>query len=299
LIEMLAVVIVMALVLIGATTMYRDLLANSTTAADRTTQTRRTTLLLDRIARDLEGAVLIQKPGEVDPLAHPWLFLAEARPGDTGATRLKFDTRSGRAAGAHASDLAVVAYWVEAGEAEDLVLLRWSSPTLPESLDRAFPRGDDEGAQVVAEGIEHFGVTFTDETGAETKAWDSSTLAQSSQLPLAAEIELALIDPARPEDAEPRVWTRRVLLPLRPLDLAKALSGEADDEAEDEEDDAEDGDDVCTTVAQCIALNPGPYAAFLAVQPDPAAFQAAVDSVREQCWADVGPSLGIDLGNCE
>lgn len=296
LIEMLAVVVVMALVLIGATTMYRDLLANSTTAADRTTLTRRAVLLLDRIARDLGGAVLIQRPEGLDPLAHPWLFLAESRAGSEGATRLKFDTRAGQPDGPHASDLAVVAYWVEAGEADDLVLLRWSSASLPESLDRSFPRSDADGVQVVADGIASFGVKFTDEEGGEASAWDSSTLAKSSQLPLAAEVRLALVDATRP-DEEPRVYARRVLLPLRPLDLAKALSG--DDQADDDDEEDDGSDESCVSVGACIEKNPGPYAAFLATQPDPAAFQAAVDSIRDQCWADAGAALGIDLGSCE
>lgn len=294
LLEMLAVVLITSLVLIGAMTMYRDLLIGSTLAAERTAVARRASLLLDRVARDLEGTVLLEKPDEVDPLAHPWLFLAESRRSREGADRLKFDTRSALPSGPHASDLSVVAYWIEPGERGDLALVRWTSPALPESLDRNFPRPTDEGVQVLASGLAAFGVRFTDEEGAVRNQWDSSTLAQSSKLPASAEIRVALIDPARPEE-EPQLYTRQVQLPLRPLDLAKALSGEEDEE--DEED--EEGED-CVTVGECLARTQAEWDSFLASRGDAAVLQATADSLSGECWVDAGPSLGgFSPGGCE
>src|SRR5262249_54415323 len=56
--------------------------------------------------------------------------------------------------------------------------------------------------------------------------WDSSSLVQADQLPAAAEIRVALVHPNDP-DAEPTLFTRRVILPLRPLDFDELLDPES------------------------------------------------------------------------
>jgi len=258
-------------------------IADVTTTADHSVVTRRGLLLLDRVADDLAGATLVEKPEEVDPLEHPWLFLAESRGGRGGSNRLKFDSRSARPAGEHASDLGVVAYWTEPGDADDLQLLRWTSPALPEGLDRDFPRSSDGAAQVLARGVTRFAVSFVDDEGQVAQSWDSSTLERSGQLPIAAEITLALADASAP-DGE-REFSRRVVLPIRPIDLAKALSGESGDEDEDDEDD--EGDEECVTIAQCRADNAPAFAAWIAQQPDPAAAQAMLDANANACAEDI------------
>jgi hypothetical protein len=100
--------------------------------------------------------------------------------------------------------------------------MRWSSPRLPEGLDRTLPDDEDDGAQLLADGLAEFGVRFLDEAGDSVSAWDSSQIEESSALPVAADIEVVLLDPDwDPDDPtrEPQRFHRRVLLPARPLDF--------------------------------------------------------------------------------
>lgn len=294
LIEVIAVVVILSFVFLVMGSVFRNLVGPTATAPNQTEAVRRGMLLIDRIADDLEGAVLIEKPKELDPLAHPWLFFAESRLGQNGADRLKFDSRSARPVGEHASDLAVVAYWLEPGETGDLRLVRFTSPALPESLDREFPRSSDPGARVLANGVARFGVRFTDEEGELVTAWDSSTLERSGKLPVSAEIELAMLDPE--SEAGERVFAKRVVLPLRPLDLEKMLSGK---EGDDEDDEEEEDEDECITVGECRAANAAAFAAGIAASPDPAGVQSALDSVSDQCWEDVAGGFDLDVQGCE
>jgi hypothetical protein len=198
---------------------------------------------------------------------------------------MKFDSRSARPAGEHAGDLGVVAYWVERGDGDDLRLMRWTSPALPESLDRDFPRSGDAGAQVVASGLTRFAVRFTDDEGQQVSSWDSSTLERSSQLPASAEITLGLADPTAPEGE--REFVRRVVLPIRPIDLAAALSGEDGDGGDEDDDEDDENQDDCVTVAQCRADNAPAFATWIAQQPDPAAAQAMLDANASACAEDI------------
>lgn len=296
LLEVIAVVLILGMVFLVMGAVYRDIVGPTMTSPNQTEAVRRGLLLIDRVAEDLEGAVLIEKPKETDPLAHPWLFYADSRLGHNGADRLKFDSRNARPAGEHASDLAVVAYWLEPAESEGLRLVRWTSSALPESLDREFPRSTDDGARVIANGIARFGVRFTAEDGAVVTAWDSSTLERSSQLPIAAEIQFAMLDPTAKEGE--RVFAKRVVFPLRPLDLEKLLSGDEAGGDEDQDDDG-DGDDGCVTVGECQTANASAFAAAIASSPDPAGVQSALDAVRDQCWEDVAAGFDLQVGGCE
>ncbi len=198
-IELLAVVGFTAVLMLFAVNFYIEITRASEAATARTRDSRRAIALLDRIARDLEAAVLVRKPDEVDPLYHPWVFLAEDRGGDEGAEHLKFTTRSRvlRSTAHHESDLEVVSYALREGDDGGLELLRWSSPRLPEELDRTFPESEADGAVLFAEGLASFGVRFMDEEGQWNSEWDSSTLVDSSELPLAAEISVAILPERR------------------------------------------------------------------------------------------------------
>jgi type II secretory pathway component PulJ len=316
--EMLAVVLLTGIVLTAVVTFYINLSRANRAALELVRADRRTVAILDRVARDLEGAVLVMKPAELDPLAHPWLFLADSE-GELGASRLKFASRSRlpRVSALRESDLEVVAYWLDEREDGSLDLVRWSHPHLPEGLDRAFPAPDDPAASVLAHGIAAFGVRLQSETGDLLGAWDSSQLVDTSQLPLAAEISLVLLpetDEGAPVEVDPlaadekpfEVATRRVLLPLRPLDLAKQLDedGAAQSEDEDEADEDEDGeeddedlagdpdDTACMTVGQCVALNQAQFNAL------PAEAQAVIQSMSGLCFRDVGASLPVAVSGC-
>jgi prepilin-type N-terminal cleavage/methylation domain-containing protein len=230
LLEVLAVVLLTAVVIGVALDHYVNLSRAGQRASDSTRDVRRAVAVLDAVARDLQNAVLVAKPPEADPLAHPWIFFAEAVHG-AGADHLKFVTRARRprSAGGPESDLEVVVFALRPAVPRDadaagagFELMRWSSPRLPEGLDRSLPDDEDEGAQLLADGIAEFGVRFLDEAGESAPSWDSSQLEASGELPLAADIEVVLLDPDVDLDDpayEPPRFHRRVLLPVRPLDF--------------------------------------------------------------------------------
>lgn len=237
LIEVLAVIFLTSVVMAFVLDFYVELSRSTTRAAALTRDIRRAATILDRVARDLESAVLLAKRPEQDPLSHPWLFLAESRGSELGADHVKFDTFSHRARGSasHEGDLAVVAYITRDSLDHGVELLRWSSSQLPEGLDRDFPLPEDEGVMLLADGLAAFGMRFLREDGETTDSWDSSTIVESSQLPLAVEIELALAEEEDRLGEEPVVrFTRTVMLPVRPIDPAE-LSPAAGDGTGDEE----------------------------------------------------------------
>jgi len=231
LLEVLAVLFLTALVIGVALDFYVDLSNQSAHASEVTREVRRATGLLDRVARDLERTLLVQKPPEVDPLAHPYVFLAESRISSEGADRIKFVSRQpGERSQRQTSELSMVAFMLrESEDGDGYELLRWSSPTLPESLDRDFPLPDDPGTLVLARGVHHFALRFLDEGGEWVSEWDSSQLLDSSTLPLAVEIEVAMepLEDRLPEEAAELIYRRRVLLPVRPLDLVALLDPDA------------------------------------------------------------------------
>jgi prepilin-type N-terminal cleavage/methylation domain-containing protein len=251
LIEVLAVVLLTSIVIGVALNHYVNLSRAAQRATEHTRDIRRATAVLDRIARDFESTVLVVKEPEMDPLDHPWIFLGESRRSDVGADHLKFVTRGHqpRRTAAHESDLEVVAYSLRRAEEGDFELMRWSSPRLPESLDREIPNDESQGAVLLAGDVASFGVQFIDELGEQTSSWDSSQLSESSELPLAVEIEVALLDPEGDPDAEPQPYSRRVILPVRPLEMQELLdpnslvSGGEGSEADEEAEEGEEGEE--------------------------------------------------------
>lgn len=248
LIEVLAATILTSIVVGVSVSLYINLSNAAATATARTRETRNAIVILDRVARDLEGAFLLDKPEDVDPLEHPWFFVAESRGLPEGADRMKFVTRNHRSLSAdgHASEIGVVSYALYSDDdaADGFALVRANSSRLPEGLDRTIPVLEDEGAILVADGIEAFGVRFLNENGMWVDEWDSSQIEESSALPEAAEIRIALASASsRPDrESEPEIFSRRVILPIRPVSIdlavqqATTLAAEAASEtAEDEE----------------------------------------------------------------
>lgn len=257
LLEVLAVILLTGIVLTAAITNYINLSRGSNRAADHTRDVRRATAVLDRVARDFERAILVRKPPELDPLAHPWLFFAESDLAENGSDRIKFVTRNyrPRRTDAHEWDLAMVAYTVRASEEHDgtVELWRWTRTQLPESQDLTFPSPDDDANFLMAEGLASFAVSFVSEEGELSDTWDSTQLVESSELPLAVEIRVALGDADADELGEPQVFSRRVLLPVRPLDLQALLDEEDGTGSGDDDEEGEDGDEeAALTVGDCI-----------------------------------------------
>jgi type II secretory pathway component PulJ len=292
LIEMLAVVGFTAVLMLFAVNFYMEITRASEAATAQTRDGRRATALLDRIARDLEAAVLVKKPDEVDPLSHPWVFLAEDRGGTDGAEHLKFITRSriSRSTALHESDLETVSYVLREGESGGLELLRWSSPRLPEELDRSFPESDVEGAVLFAQNLASFGVRFMDDSSEWKSEWDSSTLIDSSELPLAAEISVAVLPESDSiAEEEPEVHQLRVLLPVRPLDLQALFDAGKPEEGT--------GCSTGPTVGACLADNPEAHAQLRKADPEGA---AQIDEFLNDCFSDHSNLFGgIYLVGCE
>jgi type II secretory pathway pseudopilin PulG len=299
LLEMLMVVLFTGIVLTFAASFYIDLSNASRDALAESVDLRRATTVLDRVARDLESAALVKKPDALDPLEHPWLFLAEGR-GSDGAERLRFQARNHRPrmGAQHESDRVEIAYWLaESEDGEGFDLLRWSSarPPVP-PLDRNFPRRDDPGVERLASRVALFAVRLQDEDGAWQSAWDSWSPAQSSQLPIAAEVSVALLPEEQVEDEnlaqpEPELFMRPVVFALDPLDLEQALGAESGDDQDEEEDDL-----ACVTVAECVSRNQAVVDGYLAQNPD---LQGILASIADQCWKDHAGSVPVAVTNCE
>lgn len=303
LIEVLAVLLLTSLVLGVAIDFYRDLSRASTEAVARARNARRAVVLLDRVARDLEAAWLVKKPGPVDPLFHPWLFLAESDDPELGAQRLKFVSSGRRARGSASaeSDLELVAWMLEPADSDDFELRRWSSPRLPEGRDLSFPAPEDSDR--VAGNLASFGVLLFGEDGAPVARWDSSVLTDSSLLPLEAEIQVSffLDDETDTVDGP---YVRRVSFPLRALDIEQQLEAagvavagrDADGDGVPDGEQDTDGDGVPDgaqagsgsggmTVAECIAANQELFDSW------PAEIRALAEGFRGRSVQEVAPLL--------
>ncbi len=250
LIEVLAAVFLTAVVMTVAIAFFVTLSDSTDAAARKARQGRLALAVVDRIARDLEGAYLLTAPRGVDPLFHPWIFIAQNEEGESASDRVQFVTRSHRPRNplGHGSDLAVITYLLHpADDALGFELLRAVRPGVPDEAEHDFLPAGDELFRVVAEHIDHFGLRFMSEDFEWHDEWDSSQLEQAGELPRAAEIELAFLD-VNPDDleaaddldglarlgpsegaGETTPYTRRVALPMRAIDLAAMLDEAAAD----------------------------------------------------------------------
>ncbi len=329
LIEMLAVVVLTTLVLTVAINFFIDLSRASTSATDQMRAQRRASALLDRIAHDLEGTYLVKKPKETDPLEHAWVFVAEASGPSAGADHLKFMTRSAaqRTSDEHEGDVTVVAYGARPAADGGLEVMRWTAPRMPEALDRTIPTDEEAGAQVLASGVASFSMRFLDDAGEWRNSWDSTQLAESSELPVGAEIEVSMLpEPgattapataagAASDPAAVGPFVRRVLLPLRPIDLeallkpdeaAATAAGEDEEKKDEESATSEEGeqteqakadeekDEACMTVAQCLSMNPSVLQQFPQLN-------SIITAIGGQCFRDVAASIpaGVSLVGCQ
>jgi prepilin-type N-terminal cleavage/methylation domain-containing protein len=269
LIEVLAVVLLTGIVVGVALDFYMDLSRASNRAAGVTRESRRTAAVLDRLALDFANAVYVHRPESLDPLAHPWIFLAESHGSGLGADRVKFVTRSHdpRRSAAPESDLAVVSYTLRRGLEGGLELWRSETPGLPDGLDREFPAAGSPGEALFADGVGAFGLVFRDEQLQEQTSWDSSSMVDGSELPQVVEIQLAMTAPGEPAPLEElTIQRRRVPLLVRPYDLQAMF------ETKEEEEKEATAKTVCDCI-DCTALAATPSGARLveAIGSKPAA----------------------------
>lgn len=275
LIEMLAVILLTSVVMAAALNHYVNLSRVSQHATKRTAEVRRATAILDRVSRDLQSALLEARPPGDEALGHPWIFFGEPDHSENGADRLRFMTRGRRPrpGTGHQSDFEVVTYSLRNSEEDEQAfeLMRWSSPRMPEGPERDTPSDESDGALLMAEGIADFAVTFIDDFGETNDSWDSSLIEDSNSLPVAVDIEVALLDRDHP-DLEPLRFRRRVVLPIEPLDMEElvdptaAVSGAPPDGEEEEEErfevdldnpnvSQECADSPCAGQSACAILN--------------------------------------------
>lgn len=244
LIEVLAAVFLTAIVMTVAITFFIGLSDATDAASKKTRNGRQAVTVLDRVARDLEGAYLVAKPEERDPLDHPWFFVARSEEGQPGADRIEFITHNHRPRNPydHGSDVAVVTWLLRPDpDAPGYQLLRAVVPGLPGGFQEFLPP-DDERFMVVAENIEHFAMRFLGDEQDWVDEWDSSQVERAGLLPRAAEIEISYL-PELPEGVEDfddfgrldaggdeaPVYLRRVMIPMRPVDVQAMLQAAIDD----------------------------------------------------------------------
>ena len=291
LIEVLAAVFLTALVMTVAITFFVDLSDATDAATHKARRGRQALAVVDRVARDMEAAYLRAKPDDVDPLYHPWFFVATSTAGDDGASRVQLITRNHRPRNAldHGADVALVTWMLEPAEnGPGYELLRAVEPGLPRGQPGEFLSADDERFMLVAEGVESFSMRFMGEEREWLEEWDSSLLEQSSQLPRAAEIQIAYLDELRAarsdfddfgfgeEPSDPERYVRHVLIPMRPVDVdailedhLAAIDGQqpSNDDPDEDEDGADpsesDGQEQCPDgqildrqTGECVPFNP-------------------------------------------
>lgn len=303
LIETIAAVLLTAIVLTVAVRFYLDLSHASNVAAKLTRDERRANSILDRIARDLEASYLYRKPADEDPLNHPWVFLGQrTQAAEEAASRLKFFSRHHRPRGSEVreADLVFLAYFLHPDTEFGHSLLRWSSTRMPESLDREFPARDADGVVVLADHIHSLSFRFLDLDGNWQAEWDSSLMTQAGQLPLVVEIQLTLLPPDTEADASEEIvlgpYSRKVLLPVPPLDFAAILEGRRGRSGRSQVARAgtdtarEDVTQECVTVARCLDLHPDEVGG--------GAFLSGLSAAQKNaCWRDIFPEHPLE--GCE
>ncbi len=230
------VILLTLLITAGIHRIFAEMTFQSQRAVVRTQASRQATAILDRIARDLQEAFLIIKPPEVDPLNHPWIFFSEE---DGDNDRILFFTRNHQPRGANPRewDLTKVAYFLAPDDEGILSLWRWIIPGIPVEYLKDFPYIDEPGVSLVSQDVEELHFEFRNLTATEwTPGWDSSQFEFSGQLPLAVQIEIAMVDPyaltAESDEEMPR-YSRVVQIQLPAFSEAMIFSTFEGEESED------------------------------------------------------------------
>lgn len=291
-IEVMAAILLTSIVITAAVAFY----VNLSDASNRATVTMRRKLhahtLLERLGGEIQNAAMLVKPEALDPLRHPWFFVAESQHSFDGSDRIKFISRSHspRVTAYHSSDLAHIVYFTVAEEDETYTLYRWLSPTLPLEYDPSYPSPDDDRSLVVTEGLRDFSLRFLGPDGEWVEEWDSTQLVHSSELPRAVEIRVRMYDEAMASDDELDLeeddtgfFTRVVTLPTPPIDLEAMIEAKLAAEAE--------------ALAQGSGLV-GPDGE--PIGGDAATYQQCLDAAKQDCCpsaSDPAACMGLQLGD--
>jgi prepilin-type N-terminal cleavage/methylation domain-containing protein len=284
LLEVLVAVFIMALVISFAFQAYQGIAEAYERVSEISSRDRSARIVLDRIERELVGAVMIERENGADPLLHPYLFFAQPLLHDESEEgfELRFVTQTPlRSPGSPPASLALVTYGtVTAKSGHGIELLRQEEPLTAKLAKQV----EWSAEQIVADNVALFKLSFSGDGVPVGEGWDSTGAAQLDQLPTAVEVSVTLWE----TDAEGDPWpgpefTRVVNLPVRPFRLAPedadtAAGGEADC-----------GDGV--TVTACLD---GYKNEIEAASPSLAAvIRDTRSQVKDACWSAPQPSAAL------
>jgi prepilin-type N-terminal cleavage/methylation domain-containing protein len=284
LIEIMAAVFIMAMILTFAFQAYQGISNAYTRVSQGTSRTRAAGIVLDRVERELVGAVLVEREEGADPRLHPYFFYANPRAyAETEGDELRFVTQTPlRSPGSPHTGLALVTYGSAPSQSgPGLALLRQEEP-LPRELAKEIAWIQP---QIMVDNVATFIARFAGDDGQATEGWDSTAVEQLDKLPLTLPLAISLYEPAPDGELAPGPeQTRTIQLPVRPFKLGPDEGGAG--KGGDEEN---CGDEV--SISECLEA----FADEIA-QSSPAlvsAIQDARSQAGEGCWNVPQPSNGL------
>jgi prepilin-type N-terminal cleavage/methylation domain-containing protein len=270
LLEMLITIAITALVVTAAVRAYQGITRAQERAAGGLDRTRAANVVLDRLERELAGALLIVQPVGEDPLLQRYLFVALDRPTSAGdADAVRFVTLSpARVPGSFVqTGPRMVTYAAVPNEDVGFSLVRREEP-LPEGLARELSIDD---GQVVLEDLAEFKLQYSSEVGELFDSWDSTQPEQLDQLPTEVGVQVTLFAPDETGELVPgEARARVVALPVRPLDFAELRAA------------AGGKSSTCFTVAECATA----LGSALETMPEDerAAITAELSKTPDECF---------------
>jgi prepilin-type N-terminal cleavage/methylation domain-containing protein len=283
LLEVLVAIFIMSLVITFAFQAYRGIADSFARVSEVTSRDRSARVLLDRIERELTGAVLVQREEGADPLTHSYFFFAEPRPyEDSSGFELRFITQTPlRSPGAPPAALALVTYGVVPSQTGlGLALLRQEEP-VPAFLAKQV---EWTNAQTMADNVAVFSLAFSGEGGeAATEGWDSTGVEQLDALPLTVDVVISLWETAPDGEPWPGAQASRIVqIPVRPFRLV------ADDAG------AETGGECASGMSVSACINQFANEIAAASPSLAAAINDAQAQTPDACWNEPQPSEALD-----
>ncbi len=301
LIEVMAAVIIMAMLLTFGFQAYQGISNAYTRVSQGTSRERAARIVLDRVERELVGSVLVQREEGADPLLHPYFFWASPRMyAEMEGDELRFVTQTPLGSpGSRGAGLALVTYGSSPSQSGPGLALLRQEEALPPQLAKEIVW---TAPQIMVDNVAVFVARFTTEDGQAADGWDSTGVERLDQLPLSLVLTLSLYEQGVDGEFAPGPeYTRLVKLPVRPFRLSP---GDAEGGAQD----ADCGEGI--SIGECLQA----FADEVA-QASPA-LASAIEDARTQagegCWNPPEPSPalqrlkvllggvpGFDAGECQ
>ncbi len=290
LLEMMISIAVTALIVMTAVQAYRSIARAQEQRLGDFDRSRSAQVLLDRLERELSGALLVVQGEDADPAQQTYLFYGVDVPTVSGdADALRFVTLApARAPGAPAfTPPRMVTYAGVANPDVGFSLVRREQPR-PAALEKVIEVQD---GQIVLEDLLAFELSYTlEETGEELASWDSSELGLRDLLPSSVTVRVTLFElDENGEVVAGAPLERQIALPMRPIDI-----GELRKQAAKAASSA-----TCLTGAQCAAK----FGAVLEATPPEkrARLDAELQAHAQECFeptsalGDALRDLGADV----